>query len=120
MGSRSVSEVASELDVLARELELRVSGRESIPAPELYDVLGNLKWTLGHRTDPIMRSLARGLQASLDTHDVTDTGGEPSESADAAASHLREAANLATQIGQCLEAAQTAIAGQGYRTSDDG
>lgn len=89
-----------------------------IPAPVLYRVLGELKTANGYGLNQALDQLAHGLERSLDTHDVyEDDGREPQESVSAAAQALRQAADLANQIGVLLDQAQSAVAGQGYRTA---
>ncbi|KHL02495.1 hypothetical protein [Sinomonas humi] len=86
------------------------------PAPTVYRVLGNLKGATGHMLDQALRQLAAGLEHSLEAYDVyEDDGRDPAESVAAAAGHLRAAGALAAQLGEHLEAAQQAIARQGYR-----
>lgn len=90
----------------------------SIPAPVVYDALGNLKLALGYSTHQALTQVADGLLRSLDTHDVYDDNGDPTDNAAAAAALLHEAASLATQIGTLLEEAQSRISGQGYNAPD--
>lgn len=90
----------------------------AVPAPLLYDVLGNLKG-VGHLLPQALTQLGEGLQASLAEYDVYDTEGEPSDNIDIARRHLLTAADSARTMAAALEAAQSAIAGQGYRTEDD-
>ncbi|WP_401001045.1 hypothetical protein [Agromyces sp. GXQ0307] len=87
----------------------------SIPAPVIYALVGNLKSAGGYTLAEVLRNMANGLQASLKTHDVYDNGGDAAANADQAAAELKAAAKLAEQIGQHLDAAQTAINQQGYR-----
>lgn len=87
----------------------------SIPAPLAYQVLGNLK-NVGHQLPQVLQSLADGLGRSLDTHDVReDDGTDPAANVQIASDHLALAARLAAELGQELEKAQSAIAGQGHR-----
>lgn len=99
---------------------LRAVGRMTIsrpvPAPEAYKLLGNLKNACGYFAAQALGQIARGLVRSQSTHDVyEDDGGDPAERAQAAARWLLEAAEKAREIGELLEDAQSAIAGQGYR-----
>jgi hypothetical protein len=84
-----------------------------IPAPVLYDVLGNLKG-VGHLLPQALGQLAAGLVASLDAFDVYDHNGEPSESVAEAREAMLAAAEHAKQLGDHLEHAQSAINSQGY------
>ncbi|GAA1772171.1 hypothetical protein [Agromyces humatus] len=87
----------------------------TLPAPVVYDVLGNLKG-VGHMLPQALNQMARGLGKSLEEYDVyEDGGGDPVQSVAAAVDHLTEAARLAAALGVALEAAQSAITGQGYR-----
>ena len=87
-----------------------------LPAPVVYDVLGNLKG-IGHLLPQALNQLASGLGRSLDEYDVReDDGGDPVQNIAAATDHLTRAAHLADQLGEELEKAQTVLSGQGYRT----
>ena len=90
----------------------------SIPAPVVYDFLGNLKTAAGPGISQALGQVAAGLLRSLDTHDVYDDNGDPTDNAAAAAALMHEAAGLATQIGTLLEKAQSRISGQGYNEPD--
>ncbi|HEY3263306.1 MAG TPA: hypothetical protein VGJ95_24040 [Pseudonocardiaceae bacterium] len=90
-----------------------------IPAPLLYQVLGNLK-LLGHSLPQALLQLGDGLVASLGRSDVyEDDGRDPTVSVATAQDHLERAAELAAQVGEHLERAQSAISRQGYRTAGD-
>ena len=88
----------------------------SIPAPVIYALVGNLKSAGGYTLAEALQNMAKGLQASLTTHDVYDDDGDAAANADQAAAEIKAAAKLAEQIGRHLDAAQTAINRQGYRT----
>ena len=90
----------------------------SIPAPVVYDFLGNIKTAAGHGISQALGQVATGLLRSLDTHDVYDDNGDPTDNAAAAAALMHEAADLATQIGTLLEEAQSRISRQGYNAPD--
>ena len=90
----------------------------SIPAPVVYDFLGNAKTAAGHGMHQALTQVAAGLVRSLETHDVYDDSGNPAENAAAAAALMHQAADLATQIGELLEQAQSRISSQGYRTPE--
>lgn len=85
----------------------------AVPAPVLYDVLGNLKG-VGHMLPQALTQLADGLQRSLEEFQVYDRDGDPNANVDRAREHLAMAAMAARTLGAELEAAQSAIAGQGY------
>lgn len=90
---------------------------EGLPAPAVYWVLAELKSALGYGAQQALEQLGRGLGQSLRYYDVyEDDGRDPSASVQAAGAALRAAAELAGQIGPLLDAAQSAIAGQGYRS----
>lgn len=90
---------------------------DGLPAPVVYWVLAELKSALGYGAQQALGQLARGLAASLDHYDVCeDDGRDPRVSVEAAVSALEAAAQLIAQVGPLLDAAQSAIAGQGYRT----
>lgn len=86
---------------------------QAVPAPVLYDVLGNLKG-VGHMLPQALSQLADGLQRSLGECHVYDRDGDPAANVERAWEHLAMAAMAARTLGAELEAAQSAIAGQGY------
>lgn len=90
----------------------------AVPAPVLYDVLGNLKG-VGYLLPQALTQLGEGLEKSLAEYDVYDTAGQPTESVDVARGHLLSAADAARTLGAALEAAQSAIGGQGHHTGED-
>ncbi|WP_298891535.1 hypothetical protein [uncultured Serinicoccus sp.] len=90
----------------------------AVPAPVLYEVVGNLKG-VGYLLPQALTQLGEGLEKSLAEYDVYDTAGDPHESVDVARGHLLTAADAARTLGAALEAAQSAIAGQGYRTQEE-
>jgi hypothetical protein len=88
----------------------------ALPAPCVYNVLGALKG-LGYGLDQATGQLADRLAASDGVFDLYECdGGDPSGSIAAATSALTEAAEHARALGVLLDAAQSAIAGQGYLT----
>ena len=88
-----------------------------IPAPVVYRVLGFLQSAGGYGMAQALGQLARGLERSLSTYDVCeDDRRDPVVSVEAAVSALEAAAQLVAQVGPLLDVAQSAIAGQGYRT----
>jgi hypothetical protein len=91
----------------------------SVPAPLLYDVLGNLKG-VGHLLPQALTQLGKGLAASLSAYDVYDGAGkDPAASVARARAYLAEAAARAADLGLLLEAAQGAINEQGYHPAPD-
>lgn len=88
-----------------------------LPAPAVYRVLAELKSALGYGAQQALEQLGRGLAQSLDHYEVyEDDGRDRSASVEAAGAALKAAADFAGQIGALLDAAQLAIAGQGYRS----
>lgn len=87
---------------------------QAVPAPVLYDVLGNLKG-VGHRMPQVLAQLADGLQRCLDEDRVYDRDGDPATNVELARDHLAATADAARTLGAELEAAQSAIASQGYQ-----
>lgn len=86
----------------------------SIPAPEVYTILGNLK-NVGHLLPQALTQIADGLTHSLTTHTVYEAeGADPATSVNTARTHLLAAGELAATLAQHLEQAQSAIASQGY------
>ena len=111
---RATSEVADELYEGVRELSVAVMGR-AVPAPELYGILGNLKFAGGYFLGELLGRLADGIERSVDEFEVyEDDGGNPVERAAMAASMLEGAAAHAAKVAECLEAAHSAIARQGH------
>jgi hypothetical protein len=91
----------------------------AVPAPVVYDVLGNLK-NVGHLLPQALGQLGAGLERSLSEYDVVeDDGGDPAESIALARAYLEEAAALAGQVGELLEKAQGAINRQGYNAKEN-
>lgn len=88
---------------------------KGVPAPTVYEILGNLKG-VGHMLPQTFNQLAAGLGKSLNAYEVyEDDGRDPVQSVAAATDHLTRAAQLAAQVGQELEQAQSTISRQGYR-----
>jgi hypothetical protein len=93
---------------------LTLPGR-SLPAPIVYQVLGNLRG-IEYMLPQALGQLAAGLGKSLDTHEVyEDDGRDPVQSVATVTDHLTRAAQLAQQLGAELAKAQSAISRQGYR-----
>lgn len=91
-----------------------------VPATLLNHLLGNLQCVA--RTLPqLFGQLGDGLQESLHVHDVFDRDGDAQQNVINARAYLVEAAELAREIADQLEAAQSAIALQGHhvRLRDD-
>jgi hypothetical protein len=87
----------------------------SLPAPVVYDILGNLKG-IGWLLPQALTQLAAGLGRSLNEYDVReDDGGDPIQNIATATDHLTRAALLAEQLGEELATAQNILSGQGYR-----
>lgn len=97
-----------------RALNHLTIGDDPIPAPEVYAMLGDLAHA-AHLLPQLLTQLADGLTRSLDEYDVYDTTQAPQMSVAQARTQLETAAVLARQVGDALDAAQTAIADQGYR-----
>ncbi len=90
----------------------------TLPAPLVYDLLGNLRGA-GYGLEQLARQLATGLRRSLTEYDVYDHNRDPEASVDLAEHALREAASAANRLGELLSAAQMAINAQGYNISPD-
>ncbi|MDQ7992570.1 MAG: hypothetical protein AAGC63_15130 [Propionicimonas sp.] len=89
---------------------------DGLPAPAVYWLLAELKSALGYGARQALGQLGRGLFESLKHYDVYEDGGrDASLSVQEAGAALNVAAELAGQIGTLLDAAQSALAGQGYR-----
>ncbi len=85
-----------------------------IPAPTVYDVLGELTG-VAHLLPQALTQLARGLQQSLVELDVYDGAGDPARSVATASDRLLSAAEHARKLGVLLEAIQNANSQQSYR-----
>ena len=85
----------------------------TLPAPLVYDLLGNLN-NVGYGLEQLLGQMSTGLTRSLAGYDVYDGSREPGESVALANDAMRTAARLAHDIGALLAAAQTAINLQGY------
>ena len=85
----------------------------TLPAPLVYDLLGNLN-TVGYGLAQLLGQISTGLTRSLAEYDVYDRNRDPTESVTLANDAMRTAAQLAHELGALLAAAQTAINSQGY------
>jgi hypothetical protein len=86
-----------------------------LPAPCVYDVLGALK-LLGYGLEQATCQLASRLAASVGAFDLYECdGSDPADHVAAAAAALTRAAETTGVLGELLDTAQTAIAGQGFR-----
>jgi hypothetical protein len=84
-----------------------------VPAPVAYAVLGNY-YLASFSLAQALGELGHNLERSLDSHLIyEDDGRDPAESVAAARLSLEEGAHTATRLGELLQAAQNAIAGQG-------
>lgn len=92
-----------------------VTGAHAIPAPVVYDVLGELKG-VGHLLPQALDQIGSGLKRSLDEFDVYDNSDRtPAETVEQARVALAQAAEYAQMLGTALEAAQSILSDQGYR-----
>lgn len=89
-----------------------------IPAPTVYRILGELK-CVGHLLPQALAQIARGLSASLDVLNVSDHRRNPAESVADAVILLNRALRKAAELGEVLEATQSAISEQGYLSATD-
>ena len=86
-----------------------------LPAPCVYDVLGALK-LLGYGLDQATGQLADRLAASVETFDLYECdGSDPADQIAVATAALTRATRTARALGELLDQAQSAIAGQGCR-----
>ncbi|MEW1952810.1 hypothetical protein [Terrabacter sp. NPDC080008] len=89
-------------------------GSPAIPAPQMFEVLGDLK-CLGYGLEQALRQLARSLASSLAVYAVfEEDGGNPEESVAYAMDSMRVAAGHASRLGEVLDFAQIDISRQGY------
>lgn len=92
------------------------SGPLSIPAPMVYEMVGNWKAAL-HLLPQALEQTAGALQRSLKEYEVTDGPGlDPAAQAREASASMLEAGRLVRTAAQLLEEAQQTIARQGYVT----
>ena len=118
--SEDTPAVVQEADAIYESVRAICHMSQTHPAPTVYKVLGNLKGATGYMLAQALNQLAAGLERSLNEFNVyEDEGKDPAHSVAIAADHMRAAAILAEQLGDHLERAQSAIAGQGYRTAND-
>lgn len=86
-----------------------------MPAPEVYDVLGSLT-RVGYGLEQATGQIGVRLSESAEMFELyQDDGNDPGEQLAAATSALAVAVDHAHYLGVLLDAAQSAIAGQGYR-----
>jgi hypothetical protein len=88
----------------------------TLPAPLVYDLLGNLN-NVGYGLEQLLGQIGTGLTRSLTEYDVYDRNRDPAESVALANDAMCTAARLAHNIGALLAAAQTPINLQGYNGS---
>lgn len=92
---------------------------DGLPAPVVYRTLGFLQSAGGYGLAQALGQLARGLERSLDTHDVyEDDGRDPVESVAHAVDAITEAVVLLEYVGPLLDYAQAAISRQGYQSAE--
>lgn len=85
------------------------------PAPVVYDVLGDLK-QVAWRLAEVSANLSAGLAASLGQFEAyQDDGSDPQAAVVAAQAALAQAVASAQALSAAFEAAQGAIAQQGFR-----
>ena len=89
-----------------------------IPSPTVYRILGELTCVC-HLLPQALAQIARGLRASLDVLDVYDHRRDPAESVADAVILLNHALRKAAELGEVLEATQSAISEQGYLSAPD-
>lgn len=98
------------------------NGGHVMPAPTVYDILGNLKvmmWQLREVTDFLPRGLTYSLQddrLAVYDRDIYGDGGErqPAAQMGVAAEHLAAVSTALRAAAEHAERAQQALAGQGY------
>lgn len=119
----TMREVALEACTAAQELA-RVAngnGERVIPAPTVFDLLGEIRVLLWHLKE-VADYLPAGVQASLadprlrvyDRDPATEADRDPAAQATLAAHHLRDLSVTLDRAAACAEAAQTALNSQGY------
>lgn len=121
-GFDSIEAFAGELTRLAdqakqavRTINHATAAGPPLPAPCVYEVLGALK-LLGYGLDQATAQLADRLGASVGTFDLYECdGSDPSDQIVVANAALTRAAGTARALGELLDEAQSAIAGQGCR-----
>lgn len=92
----------------------RSSPGQTIPAPTVYEVLGNLQAS-GYLQVQVLRQLTQGLQRSLTDprFDVRqDDDSDPAVAVGSAQHLLDQAAALASDVSDLLSSAQAAISAQ--------
>lgn len=108
---RELAHAASEA---VRDINHRTIGSPAIPAPQIYEVLGDLK-ALGYGLEQTLRQLARSLASSLSVYALyEEDGGNPEESIAYAMESMRVAAGHAGRLGEVLDSAQCDISRQGF------
>ncbi|GAA2500562.1 hypothetical protein [Terrabacter carboxydivorans] len=108
---RELAYAASEA---VRDINHRTISSPAIPAPQIYEVLGDLK-TLGYGLEQALRQLARSLASSMSVYALyEEDGGNPEESIAYAMDSMRVAAGHASRLGEVLDSAQCDISRQGF------
>lgn len=107
-------ELANAACEAIRDINHRTIRSPAIPAPEMYEVLGDLK-TLGYGLEQALRQLARSLASSMAVYALyEEDGGNPEESIAYAMDSMRVAAGHASRLGEVLDSAQSDISRQGF------
>lgn len=124
MGERQRA-AADRLSTASEELAQEANGTRLavMPAPVVYDVLGNLKLSLGLLNEVVWH-VPHGLQRSLEDPGLsvydrdlwTGADRDPVRQVQIASHHLNTLAGLLDVAVSEAEAAQSALSGQGYRT----
>lgn len=124
-GTRRSGEGVSQVDPIVQQMTIAddavsaaaglAAAERSVAAPRVYDTVGAAKTMLWSLAD-LLDVLSRALPESIQTHDVYDGRGDSAENAAIAAKKLAASAQAVRLAADHLEAAQTTINQQGYRS----
>lgn len=92
--------------------------RSAVPAPEVYELLGDISAAISTRLPDALERMADSLERSfLVDYDVyEDDGTDPAQSIHAARQALSTAILLLRDAGDSLDHARIAMRNQGYRS----
>lgn len=123
VAAQAQREAASRFCEAAHEFAREANGNRGhiIPAPVVYDMLGELKVALWHVSE-VVGFLPRGVRYSLadprlavyDRDPGTGEQRDAGEQAEVAAGYLRSALACLSLAARSAESAQAALSGQGY------
>lgn len=107
----SLVSYASEACEAIRTINHKTVGGVAIPAPSVYNILGNGR-ALGYALQQALQQIGAGLVPSLDEYNLREgDGSDPAINTMTVQNLMNQAVEHAGQIGRLLQEAQDAING---------